>query len=74
MSSFGALEFIWVPGKVEGRTGAAVAGTENCREIPLGHCQHFALHALLRNHKEYGLAAYKAKADERLKKGLKQKS
>ena len=50
MSSFGALEFIWVPGKVEGRTGAAVAGTENCREIPLGHCQHFALHALLRNH------------------------
>ena len=37
----------------------AVAGTENCGEIPLGHRQHFALRALLRNHEVYGLATYK---------------
>ena len=46
-----------------------MAGTENCREIPLGHCQHFALHALLRNHEECGLATYKTLLRLRQMKG-----
>ena len=36
-----------------------MAGTENCREIHLGHHQQVAPHALLHSHKEYDLASDK---------------
>ena len=36
-----------------------MAGPKTCPEIRLGHHQHVAPRAFLRNHEEYDLATYK---------------